>query len=105
MKIGRTQGFGIMFMGLVLLATAILVIINVPEWGRWVANYPSTIDPSTLPEQAQPVAGAIGTVFGPLIDQIGGYLQTAGYFIGALVGLVSLVVTGAGMSIVRSVKE
>ena len=102
MKIGRPQGFGIMFMGLVLLTAAILVLVTLPNWGKFVAAYPGTIDPSGLPLQAQPVAGAVGTVFGPLLHQVGGYVQTIGYFVGTLLTIISLAVTGAGITVVRS---
>jgi hypothetical protein len=85
-----------------MLTTAILMIVTLPTWGKWIADYPSTINASSLPAQAQPVAGAIGTVFGPLLHQVGGYIQTAGYFIGSLLTIIGLVISGAGISILRS---
>jgi len=102
MKIGRPQGFGILIMGLIFLTGAVLVFLSVPSWGEWVHDYPSSIDASQLPAQAQPLAGGIKAVFGPLLEQVGGYMRAAGYFAGPLLSVISLAMMGAGVTVIRN---
>lgn len=102
MKIGKPQGFGILIMGLLFLTGAVLVFISVPTWGQWVHDYPSTIDASQLPAQAQPLAGGIKAVFGPLLEQVGGYVRAAGFFAGSLLTVVSCAMMGAGVTIIKN---
>ena len=102
MEIGKKQGIAIMFIGLVLLTSAILVLVSVPSWGDWIANYPASISPDAFPPEAAPMVATIGGVFGPLLEQVGGYAQAAGYFAGTLMTLMSLGATTAGITIIRS---
>jgi hypothetical protein len=44
----------------------------------------------------------ISGVFGPLLEEVGGYAQAAGYFAGSLLTLMSLGATTAGITIIRS---
>ena len=98
MAIGRKQGIGMFIMGLVFLTAGILVLVTVPAWGNWIAGYPELVLQKQVPAQAAPIVQAMmGVIFGPLLDQIGGYMRTAGYFIGSLITLVALVVTSAGI--------
>ena len=48
------------------------------------------------------MVATIGGVFGPLLEQVGGYVQVAGYFVGSLLTLISLGATTAGITIIRS---
>ncbi len=101
MKIGKPQGFAILTVGLIFLTGAILVFISVPNWGEWVHDYPSSIDASQLPAQAQPLAGGIKAVFGPLLEQVGGYVRAAGYFGGSMLSVISLAMMGAGLTVIK----
>ena len=56
---------------------------------------------STLPAQAQPLAGGIKAIFGPLLEQVGGYVRAAGYFGGSLLTVVSLAMMGAGLTVIK----
>ncbi len=105
MKIGKPQGFGIFTMGLIFLTGAILVFISVPTWGQFIHDYPSTIDASQLPAQTQPLAGGIKAVFGPLLEQVGGYMRVAGYFGGSLLTVISCAMMGAGITIIKHSRE
>jgi hypothetical protein len=105
MKIGKAQGIVMLVMGLVLLSAAILVLITVPPWGKWIADYYSTVDLSTLPSQSQAVAGGVKGMLGPLVQQMGNYMRTGGYFIGSLMSIISLAVCGVGLSIIRGHKN
>jgi hypothetical protein len=102
MKIGRPQGVMVLLMGLVLLTVGILVLATVPAWGDWIGNYPAQAAAGEIPAQVAPVAQAmLNFVLGPLIVQIGGYIQVAGYFIGSLITFIAVVVSGAGTVIIR----
>jgi hypothetical protein len=102
MEIGKRQGIGIMFLGLILLTGGILVLVSVPSWGDWIARYPASISPGAFPPEAAPMVATIGGVFGPLLAQVGGYVQAAGYFVGSLLTLISLGATTTGITIIRS---
>jgi len=43
-------------------------------------------------------------IFGPLLEQVGGYIRMVGYFIGSLLTIISIGVTAAGTMIIRSAK-
>ena len=86
-----------MGLGLVLLTAAVLVFITVPSWGRWIEAYPMQAA-QVIPEQAQGML----LVFGPLLEQAGGYMQAAGYFAGSLLGIISLIPLSAGIMITRA---
>ena len=105
MAIGKTQGIGILIFGLLMLTGAILVLVTVPSWGNWIADYPAQTSltvQQNAPAQTAPIAQAVLTyVLGPLIEQIGGYIQTAGYFVGSLLTLIALVISTAGMTVIR----
>lgn len=97
MVIGRKQGIALLIFGLVLLTGGILVLITVPAWGDWIADYPALVMQQEIPDQAAPVVQAmIGFVFGPLLEQVGDYMRIAGYFMGSLLTLVSIVIASAG---------
>jgi prepilin signal peptidase PulO-like enzyme (type II secretory pathway) len=104
MVIGRKQGIGILILGLLLLTGGILVLVVAPSWGSWIADYPAQaalVVEQQAPAQAAPIAQAIlGFVLGPLIEQVGGYLQIAGYFAGSLLTLMALALTSVGMVLV-----
>ena len=40
MRLGKPQGIAAVIFGLILLTGGILVLIFVPSWGRWIADYP-----------------------------------------------------------------
>lgn len=97
MEIGRKQGMGILIFGLLLLTGGILVLVTVPTWGDWIMGYPSQVLQQPVPDQAAPIVQSmLGIVFGPLLEQVGEYIQIAGYFVGSLLTLIALVVTSAG---------
>lgn len=108
MAIGRKQGMGILFLGLLLLTGGILVLVTVPSWGDWIMGYPAMVLQKEVPAQAVPTVQAmIGIVFGPLLEQVGEYIRIAGYFVGSLLTLIALVVTSVGtrLSTKRSTKQ
>ena len=102
MEIGKPQGVMILILGLLLLTGGILVLITVPSWGAWITGYPKLVMQQQIPPQATPIVRAmIGVVFGPLLEQVGGYIQTAGYFVGSLLTLIALAVSSVGTMIIR----
>ncbi len=103
MKIGKEQGIAILVFGLILLTAGILVLVAVPSWGEWIADYPARIASSTsLPAQAAPIIQGMSGIFGPLLKQVGGYIKTVGYFVGSLLTIFSLGVTAAGAMVIRA---
>jgi hypothetical protein len=104
MVIGKKQGVGILLFGLLLLTGGILVLITVPSWGNWLSDYPAQATQlinQQAPAQVAPMAQSImNFVLGGLIKQVGGYINTAGYFVGSLLSLIALVVSSAGITIV-----
>ena len=107
MVIGRKQGVAILIFGLIILTGGILVLITVPSWGDWITGYPGQVMQQQIPEEAAPTVQAmIGIVFGPLLEQVGGYMKIAGYFVGSLLTLIALAATSVGTILVtkRSVK-
>ncbi len=104
MKIGKAQGVGILILGLLLLAGGILVLVSVPSWGNWIANYPKQIAGISAPPQAAPIVQGMSGVFGPLLEQVGGYIRVVGYFVGSILTIVSLCIITAGATVIRTVR-
>lgn len=104
MKLGKAQGVAILILGLVLLTGGVLVLVSVPSWGNWIADYPEQIAATPLPPQAAPIVQGMGGVMGPLLEEVGGYISVVGYFVGSLLTIVSLGVTGAGALVIRMVR-
>jgi hypothetical protein len=104
MVIGKKQGIGLLILGLLLLTGAILVLVTVPSWGNWIADYPAQaaqVAQAEAPAQALPMVQAIiNIVLGPIIHQVGQYLYIVGYFVGSLLALISLGVCTAGSMVV-----
>lgn len=105
MQIGKAQGVAILILGLLLLAAGILVLVSVPSWGNWIANYPKQIASIPAPPEAAPIVQGMGGVFGPLLEHVGGYIHVAGYFIGSILTIISLCVITVGAMIIRTVKS
>ena len=101
MEADKLRGVGVSCFGLILLTCAILVLIFVPSWGRWVAAYPAQIAELPFPPEAAPMVAGITALIGPLLEQIGGYIQVVGYFIGSLLTLIALGVTSIGVVFAR----
>ena len=102
MEIGKPQGVMVLILGLLLLTGGILVLITVPSWGAWITGYPEMVMQQQFPPQAAPmVHGMVGIIFGPLLQQVGQYIQTAGYFIGCLITLIALAACSVGTMIIR----
>ena len=102
MNIGKSQGVMVLLLGLLLLTGGILVLITVPSWGNWISDYPTQVMQQQTPAQAAPIVQAmIGIVFGPLLEQVGGYVEIAGYFVGSLLTLIALAVSSVGTMIIR----
>ena len=78
MAIGRRQGVAILIFGLVLPAYGILALIFVPSWGQWIADSPQQLANLQVAPEAAPVVGGMRGVFGPLLEQVGGYVQIIG---------------------------
>lgn len=102
MKVGKKQGIAIVVFGLILLTAGILVLVAVPSWGKWIADYPAKVASMSLPPQAAPLVQGMSGIFGPLLKQVGGYIKTVGYFIGSLLTIISLGVTTAGAMVIKS---
>ena len=101
MVIGKKQGIGILIFGLLILTGGILVLLTVPCWGNWIADYPEVVLKKEVPAQAAPMVQAImGVIFGPFLDQVGSYIRTAGYFVGSLMSLIALAITSMGLMLV-----
>ncbi len=102
MKVGKKQGIAILVFGLILLTAGILVLVAVPSWGKWIADYPANVASMSLPPQAAPLVQGMSGIFGPLLKQVGGYIKTVGYFIGSLLTIISIGVTTAGAMVIKS---
>lgn len=100
MTIGRPQGIAVLIFGLILFAYGVLVLIFVTGWGRWIGEYPQQLAGISVPPEAAPVVQGMRGVFGPLLVQVGGYMEIMGYFAGALMTLVSLGPIGVGAKLV-----
>jgi hypothetical protein len=102
MTIGKPQGISILILGLLLLTGGILVLITVPSWGDWIMGYPEQVLQQQIPTQAESIVQAMmGIVFGPLLEQVGEYVQIAGYFVGSLLTIIALAVSSAGATIIQ----
>ncbi len=103
----RSLGWLALLVGLIVLTVGATVFWVVPDWGSWIADYPKpALAPApaagpTLPPEMAPMAQALPqilmTVLGPLLEQVGGYLEAAGRFLGGVLILVSLLPLGAGL--------
>lgn len=105
MTVGKPQGIGALVFGLILLTAGILVLITVPGWGNWIADYPQRLANMQVPPEAASTVQGMRGVFGPLLEQVGGYIRTVGYFVGSLLTIVSLGPIGIGITIIRGAKE
>ena len=102
MKIGKSQGVMVLILGLLLLTGGILVLVTVPSWGNWISDYPGQVMQQQIPAQAAPIVQAmLGIVFGPLLEQVGEYVEIAGYFVGSLLTIIALAISSVGTMIVR----
>ncbi len=101
MKVGKPQGIAAVVFGLILLTGGALVLINVPSWGRWIADYPQQLASVQVPPEAAPIVQGMRGVFGPLLEQVGGYIQKIGYFVGTLLTIVSLGPIGIGFKLIK----
>lgn len=101
MTIGRPQGLAILILGLLLLVGGILVLISVPSWGDWIASYPAQVAQKQFPPQAAPIAQGMVAIFGPLLDQVGGYIRIVGYFAGSLLTLIAIIIASAGTMVIK----
>ncbi len=86
----KPQGIAALNFGLILLTAGVLVLTTVPSWGNWIADYPQQLASMQAPPEAAPVMQGMRGVFGPLLEQVGGYIRIVGYFVGSLLTIVSL---------------
>ena len=105
MKVGKPQGIAAVVFGLILLTGGVLVLINVPSWGRWIADYPQQLASAQVPPEATSVVQGMRGAFGPLLEQGGGYIQRIGYFVGSLLTIVSLGPIGIGAMLIKGKGE
>ncbi len=101
MTIGRPQGVAVLIFGLILFTYGVLVLIFVTGWGRWIADYPQVLASLSVPPEAAPVVQGMRGVFGPLLGQVGGYMETMAYFGGGLITLISLGPISVGAKLIR----
>ena len=101
MTIGRPQGIAILILGLILFTYGVLILIFVTGWGRWIADYPQQLANLAVPPEAAPVVQGMRGVFGPILEQVGGYMETMAYFGGALITLISLGPISVGAKLIR----
>ncbi len=101
MRVGKPQGIAALIFGLILLTAGVLVLTTVPGWGNWIAEYPQQLAEMQAPPEAAPVMQGMRGVFGPLLEQVGGYIRIVGYFVGSLLTIVSLGPIGIGIMIIR----
>lgn len=101
MEAERLRGLAVSFLGLLLLTGGVLVLVFVPSWGREIAAYPAQIAGLPFPPEAAPIAAGMTALIGPLLEQIGGYIQAVGYFIGSLLTIIALGVTSIGVVLAR----
>lgn len=103
---GTKNGIAMIFISMGMLTVAILAFITLNGWGGWIADYPNTLSISALPEEAQAQAGVFMNVykifFGPLLGQVGGYVQVMGNFAGTLLTCISLGLFIRGVTTIRN---
>jgi amino acid transporter len=100
MGVPRQFGFVALLLGLLLLVVGSVVLAVVPDWGQWLRDYPQQAQAQPIPDQMRPVAQVmLGFVLGPLLQQVGGWLRSVGYFVGTVIVLVSLFPLGGGLAI------
>ncbi len=103
MGIPRNLGFVALLVGLILLVVGSVVLAVVPDWGQWLRDYPQQAQAQPIPEQARPVAQVmLGFVLGPLLEQVGGWIRSVGYFVGTVIVLLSLFPLGSGLAILAA---
>ena len=105
MRVGKPQGIAALIFGLILLTAGVLVLTTVPSWGNWIADYPQQLASMQAPPEAAPVMQGMRGVFGPLLEQVGGYIRIVGYFVGSLLTIVSLGPIGIGIMIIRGERK
>ena len=101
MTIGRPQGIAILIFGLILFTYGVLVLIVLTGWGRWIADYPQQLANVPVPPEAAPAVQGMRRVLGPVLEQVGGYMETMAYFGGALLTLISLGPISVGAKLIR----
>ena len=101
MEFKKARGIGVLVFGLLLLTGGILIIVFVPSWGNWIAGYPAQLIKMPFPPEAAAMVKGLAGALSPLAQQIGSYIQAAGYFIGSLVAIVAIGVTFAGSMLLR----
>ncbi len=102
MQVGRAPGVAGVLLGLLIMSVGILVLAVLPGWGGWIHDYPASVLAGPLPPEAAPMVQAlIRVVLGPLIAQVGSYIQLVGYFLGSLLVVLSLFPLGAGVAVLR----
>ncbi len=101
MEMIKARSLGMMVFGLILLAGGILILVFVPGWGKWIAGYPAQLMAMPFPPEAAAVAKGFGGALGPLMQQVGGYMRIAGYFVGSLMTIIAIGLTGAGFMMFR----
>ena len=101
MRVGRPQGIAAVVFGLILLTGGVLVLVTVPSWGRWIADYPQQLASAQVPPEGASVVQGMRGAFGPLLEQVGGYIQKIGYFVGSLLTIVSLGPMGIGVMLIK----
>ena len=101
MSIGKPQGIMALVLGLLLLTYGVLILFYVPSWGRWIADYPLQMANAPVPPEAAPILQVMSGVFGPVLVQVGGYMQAIEYFAGSLVTIVSLVPISVDAQLIR----
>ena len=99
--VGKPQGIAAIVFGLILLTGGVLVLVTVPSWGRWIADYPQQLASVQVPPEGALVVQGMRGAFGPLLEQVGGYIQKIGYFVGSLLTIVSLGWIGIGVMLIK----
>ena len=97
----KARGIGVLVFGLILLAGGILILVYVPSWANWIAGYPAQLMKMPVPPEAAGMVKGVAGALGPLLQQVGGYLRAAGYFVGSLMTIVAIGVTCVGSTLLR----
>jgi hypothetical protein len=91
--------------GLIVLIAGIIIMIVVPGWGKWLADYPATVSTAfigTLPDSATQASAtgtlaALNAVLIPIITEVAGWIKAAGWGGGAFTALIGIFVMLGGM--------
>ena len=105
MRVGKPPGIAAVAFGLILLTGGILVLVTVPSWGSWIADYPQQLANAQVPPEGAAVVQGMRGAFGPLLEQVGGYIQKIGYFVGSLLTIVSLGPIGIGVMLIKGERK